>query len=359
MRERRRVLLALWLAVGAASAGRALAQDASDPGICARCHETEAALATFTGGHAPFLDCLTCHEDRRPGFFGRRHRAIPTSCTSHHTTAVETHPPPGRALRPARLRRNCLKCHDPHGSENAHLIRTAIRTGRRFRPIDFHDSGDAVPATFVDQTTPGRGLCEVCHRTTRFYPADGHGESHFTGDCTLCHDHAAGFRPVVTDANCAVCHPDQAARLAKPNLHHLKFAGRCSSCHAEVKPEPGPGHRAISACADCHAPARVAAHVPPNMPIACTDCHEAHGTDNIRLVRDVIHTSPGADRPVQFDSLAGREDGSFASASAAGTGLCEVCHTRTQFYRADASGAPHYTTSCIRCHPHAAGFLPQ
>ena len=328
------------------------AADLADSGVCARCHGTQAALAA-TGGHAPTLDCLTCHEDRRPGFFGHGHRTVPTSCTDHHTTMPATHPPPAAPLGTVRLQRSCLKCHDVHGSTNAHLIRTTIRARGRLRSVTFHDAGD-----FVDPANPGHGLCEVCHRGTMFYPANGHGDAHFTGDCALCHDHAAGFEPVVTDANCPVCHASEAALLDKPNLHHDRFAGKCSSCHAEVLAEPGPGHRAISACADCHNPARVAAHVPPGTTIACTQCHEPHGTDNIRLVRDVISTSQGGDRSMLFDDLTGRSDGSFASASAPGSGLCEVCHTRTRFYRADATGAAHYTTTCTQCHPHAAGFLP-
>lgn len=353
-----RALLAVWLALAVAGAGRAWADGLSDAGICAACHEREAGLAVREGGHAPALDCLTCHEDRRPGSFGRGHRAIPTSCTGHHATAVETHPPRGRRLRGARLRRSCLSCHDPHGSTNAHLVPSAIRTRRRLRPIDFHDAGGVVAGGFVDPTTPGRGVCEICHRTTAFFPANGRGQSHFTGDCAVCHDHAASFRPVITDASCAVCHPDETARLAKGSLHRTKFAGRCSSCHAEASPEPGPGHRASSACADCHAEARVATHA-PGVAIPCTQCHEPHGTDNIRLVRDVIHTLQGIDRPLRFDSLAGAADGSFASASAPGTGLCEVCHARTEFYPSGGGGAPHYTLPCIRCHPHAAGFSPR
>jgi predicted CXXCH cytochrome family protein len=271
---------------------------------------------------------------------------------------VETHPEPAHALGPARLRRSCLKCHDPHGSENAHLIRTAIRTAGRVRPIDFHDAGGAVPGGFVDPTRPGRGLCEVCHRTTKFYLANGRGQPHFTDDCALCHDHAAAFEPVLSDSNCTLCHADEAARLAKSSLHHAEFAGTCSSCHAEVSPAPGPGHRAISACADCHSPDRVASHA-PGVAIPCTQCHEPHGTDNIRLIRDVITTVQGADRPVRFDDVSGRADGSFASLSAPGTGLCEVCHTTTQFYRADGAGAPHLVTPCDRCHPHDAGFAPR
>ncbi len=350
------MLPALWLALAAAAAPPGAS--ASDAAICARCHETEAALAAFDGGHAPSIDCITCHEDRRPGVFGNGHRAIPASCTSHHATPVVTHPPPAHALRPVRERRRCLRCHDPHGSENAHLIRTAILARGRFRPIDFRPPAADAPLPFVDTARPGHGLCEVCHRSTKFYPANGRGQSHYTGDCTLCHDHAAGFQPVVSDANCAICHPGEAALLAKPTLHHAKFAGACSSCHAEVLPDPGPGHRATAACADCHSSALVTTHVPPGIAVPCMQCHDPHGSDNIRLVRDVIHTSQGTDRPLVFTSLTGQADGSFASASAPGTGLCEVCHTRTQFYRADGGGAPHYTTQCIVCHRHVSGFLP-
>src|SRR5262245_21666530 len=108
MRAERAILIAVGALVAAARA------EASDPGVCARCHDTEAALAVDAGGHAPTIDCVTCHEERRPGVFGPRHRAIPTSCTGHHSMPIETHPPPRRNLAPARLRARCLKCHDPH-----------------------------------------------------------------------------------------------------------------------------------------------------------------------------------------------------------------------------------------------------
>jgi hypothetical protein len=234
-------------------------------------------------------------------------------------------------------------------------VRTTIRTGGRFRPVEFPDTD---VTSFVDPLMPGRGLCEICHRTTRFYPASGHGESHFTDECTVCHDHAAGFRPGVSYANCSICHAAETARLAKPNLHHTEFGDRCSACHPDAGRDPGPGHRATAACSDCHSTARVATHA-PGIAIPCSQCHEPHGTDNIRLVRDVIHTVQGTDQPVRFDNLDGVADGSFASVSAPGTGLCETCHTRTQFYRADGRGAPHFALPCIQCHSHAAGFSPQ
>jgi len=319
----------------------------ADPGICLECHATQVAA----GGHATNLDCVLCHEDRRPGRVGRRHRAVPTSCTGHH--AVETHPPVGPHLRPARLQRSCLKCHDAHGSENAHLIRTTIRTRGRLIAIDFRD-----PAAFVDAARPGRGLCEVCHTTTKFYRANG-GKTHFTGDCTLCHDHGDAFAPVATDANCAVCHPDEAARLAKPTRHNAKVRGDVQQLPRRGEPGARTGASRDGELRGLPRPGTRATHVPPGVRIPCTQCHEPHGSDNIRLVRDVIQTTvPGVARPVDFTALTGRADGSFASASTPGTGLCEVCHGRTAFYRADGGRMPHYATSCVACHPHAVGFAP-
>jgi predicted CXXCH cytochrome family protein len=353
-----RVFLATWLCV-AVSATRAPAQEFSDPGICARCHVQQSALATDLGGHAELLDCAVCHEDRRPGRVGHRHRTIPTSCTSHHETQMTTHPEPARTLKPARIRRRCLTCHDPHGSSNAHLVRSEIRVGNKMRPVTFGDAGGVVASGFVDPTKPGRGLCEMCHKKTKVYRADGTGEPHHTDDCTICHAHADGFHPVIDqDASCTVCHTDEATSLEKRSLHHDRFTGRCSACHAERSPDPGPGHRAVAACADCHSQVLVPSHE-PGVAIACTSCHDAHGSDNIRLVRDVVRTVQGTDAAMQFTNLDGKADGSFASVSAPGTGLCEVCHTTTQFYRADGTGAAHYEITCLQCHPHQTGFAPR
>jgi len=98
-----------------------------------------------------------------------------------------------------------------------------------------------------------------------------------------------------------------------------------------------------------HAPAQGRA-------LPCTQCHDAHGSDNAHLVVESIEIPSGALRPIRFDDLSGLADGSFASASAPGSGICEVCHTRTRFYRADGSGEPHFALSCLPCHRHTRGF---
>jgi hypothetical protein len=240
-------------------------------------------------------------------------------------------------------------------ASNRDLVRTDLRWRRRILDVAFTSGAGAEPGGFTDPAAPGSGLCEACHRKTEFFRRDGAGAPHFTEPCTLCHRHEAGFGIVVAEGNCAVCHADQAARRAgKPSAHSTLECGRC---HAELAPAPGPGHRAEAACGSCHQD--TAAHAPGGNAIPCAQCHEPHGTDNTHLVRDLLTTTQGAQVPIRFDNLFGRVDASFASASAPGTGVCEVCHTTTRFYRADGGGEDHFDFSCLPCHRHAGGFAPQ
>jgi predicted CXXCH cytochrome family protein len=216
-----------------------------------------------------------------------------------------------------------------------------------------NDAG-AAPGSFTNPSDPGSGLCEVCHRDTDVYRRDGSGAPHFTDTCTRCHDHAVHFAPVATSANCTLCHADEATRHALQSLH-APIA--CDTCHAEVSPTPGPGHRATEACEACHQDR--ATHAPAGRaPFPCVQCHDAHGSTNTQLVREILTTPAGAMVPIRFDSIAGRFDGSFASKTAPGTGICEVCHTTTSHYRADGTGEPHFTFSCLPCHLHTSGFEP-
>ena len=331
-----------------------VAQTIDPTNQCLNCHPDQLTALAATGGHSSLVDCQGCHAERRPNRVGRGHRAKP-NCTDCHAEQTG-HPPRKAGLHGARATHNCLRCHDVHGSTNLQLVRSDIVFRRRAFPITFTNEEGAAPGGFTDPANPGRGLCEVCHRDTDVYRRSGTGEPHFTQTCTLCHLHADQFQPVVTDANCGICHSDEAARFTQPSRHSAIF--QCSGCHAEVSPTPGPDHRAIEACQSCHADrATHAPNGPPGMP--CTQCHDPHGTGNTQIVLDVLTTTAGTQVPIRFDNLEGRADGSFASASAPGTGICEVCHTTTRHYRADGTGEPHFTFSCLPCHLHAGGFQPQ
>lgn len=341
-----RTLLLVVLAVWVACTGRAWA----DAGICANCHFPETALQQGPGGHTHGqLQCVACHDDLRPGRVGRRHRSIPRCKRCHEEGA---HPPKKKGV--GHGMRSCLKCHDAHGSSNAQLIRPELRARGRFHLIDFQDAGGAVPGGFVSPDASGTGLCEVCHRRTDFWRANGRGQPHYTAQCTLCHAHDAGFAVQITDGSCVVCHTAEAQRFTLPSAHSQRFA--CVGCHDALAPQPGPGHRAIPACTTCHSQAT---HAPNGAGFPCTTCHNPHGTTNADLVLEAIKTPAGEAHTIVFTSDAGRADGSFASASAPGTGVCEICHASTTFYRADGTGLPHFTGNCLSCHPHAQGFEAQ
>jgi len=150
-----------------------------------------------------------------------------------------------------------------------------------------------------------------------------------------------------------LCHQDEAARHTMPSGHAVQT---CTTCHAERDPTPGPDHRATEGCQTCHPSTQT--HAPAGVALPCVQCHDPHGSQNIKLVRETITTPGGANRPITFDNLTGLADGSFANASAPGTGVCEICHTTTNHYRMDGTGSPHFTYSCLGCHRHDDGFRP-
>jgi hypothetical protein len=119
-------------------------------------------------------------------------------------------------------------------------------------------------------------------------------------------------------------------------------------------------------CKSCHNPAGQASsmtdvgqHQSDNGAIGCGKCHDPHNTvENsglgqglIRRVltlgqREVVYPSGGANP--------------FVTNNPVHPGLCEACHTRTAYYKADGSGALHEptATSCSteECHGHGDGF---
>jgi len=126
----------------------------------------------------------------------------------------------------------------------------------------------------------------------------------------------------------------------------------------------------------------------------CIDCHDPHGETNWYMLYDakpeksdnldeLVYSGPvvykgdryGVTRaqsdqygfppgPIYANNQApvtmtGKTNASdFASGT--GSGICEVCHSRTQFFRKDGTspGGAHINSVCTGCHTHKASFAP-
>jgi predicted CxxxxCH...CXXCH cytochrome family protein len=118
-------------------------------------------------------------------------------------------------------------------------------------------------------------------------------------------------------------------------------------------------------CNDCHAIATHASETVGNSYgswyAACRDCHTPHNTTNVELIRQQI-TPPAyrnqmAPRQVVFyDRTTGYA--ATAYANPAGTGVCQVCHTATNYYRSDGTlaGSHNPNQPCTACHAHDKGL---
>lgn len=99
--------------------------------LCARCHVEP--VDAWAHGPADTLQCQVCHEHHRSPypFLLRSARQAPL-CTHCHR-GVEAFPTEARHAAVAD--QDCVVCHDPHGGDNAALLRVGV-TPASLPPLD-------------------------------------------------------------------------------------------------------------------------------------------------------------------------------------------------------------------------------
>lgn len=281
--------------------------------------------------------CLECHSDRAQG--KNVHTAVSTGCLSCHeirvnkdVTRVKLITTTSAALcftchadkNPSEIKgtihspaiRDCLKCHDPHTSDNKYQLLKATsgdektnlclschriglnvpEKGSRHLALDAgcdtchvtHKTGASPEREFRNHLTKAvPGLCLDCHDVKDSSLQIAHQNQPFEkADCLSCHDPHQSYRPKLMqrfvhppfdDKQCEVCH--QPAKDGKVVLTQAGAKEVCLTCHSDevTKIEnakvPHPG--AMGDCTDCHSPH---AGVSPGLlrpdPVsACLSCH--------------------------------------------------------------------------------------
>ena len=91
---------------------------------------------------------------------------------------------------------------------------------------------------------------------------------------------------------------------------------------------------------------------------SCTDCHTMHGFTNLAFIRSSLTSPNSGDQDVVFLTREGT--GSLADGDQTFDGICEVCHTTTDYHRNSTDGGhDHYPGNrCVRCHDHKFEFEP-
>jgi predicted CXXCH cytochrome family protein len=150
---------------------------------------------------------------------------------------------------------------------------------------------------------------------------------------------------------CDYCHNLHGAAEAQLT-DYLRAEDLCMSCHADGAPATYNGETVPKGVA-VHAGGK---HTPPDT-TSCRDCHDHEGEtgSNLALIPVALDNRyTGGLRAVVF-----LDTTDFADGDATYDGVCEVCHTTTDYHR-QGGGMPAHNAQrdCPACHTHASGFAP-
>lgn len=186
-----------------------------------------------------------------------------TYCHNTTTVGVQFRNLPGHftATLDSRSAVGCRNCHDPHGSgTNSFMLKTSIAF--------FSTTSQTIAFTGTEfvNTVTNRGLCQVCHRSTKYYRAGVPETVHFTGNCLQCHKHNSADGAFAASA-CDSCHgyppvPRNVGYTIGNNIGKFgtytgaKFedysgGGGAHTVAAHVSPTARPAD-GFSACTTCH-----------------------------------------------------------------------------------------------------------
>jgi len=272
-------------------------QPASDMATCVQCHEDKTKGKAVHSAIA--MGCQGCHEVRinKDATYVKLTTTTPSAlcltCHSEKNAATLK----GTVHSPAV--RDCLKCHEPHASENKNqLLKSTVGASQADNLcLSCHKQGMDVPTKGSRHTALDMG-CETCH-TTHKVGTKGKEEFDFhltkaaPALCLDCHDakdsalQKAHQNQPFASANCVQCHDPHSSNAPKlmARFLHPPFADKsCEMCHAPAKDGKVVLAQASvkELCLTCHDDkAKLIDSAKVQHPGAngdCTDCHNPHAS---------------------------------------------------------------------------------
>ena len=236
--------------------------------LCLTCHADKNASDIKGVVHSPAVrDCMKCHD---PHVSDNKNQLLKASagdakenlCLSCHKIGLDT---PAKGSRHAALDMGCETCHVTHktgerGKEefDYHLTKSAPGLC-----VDCHDPKDANLQKAHQNQPFGTANCIQCHdphqsKSPKLLQAFTHNPFE-NNMCESCHKPAKDGKVVLAAASakdlCVTCHDDKVKQISDAKVQHPGAAGECTDCH---DPHAGktPGFvkpDPVNACLTCHA----------------------------------------------------------------------------------------------------------
>ncbi|MBK5276767.1 MAG: CxxxxCH/CxxCH domain-containing protein [Desulfuromonadales bacterium] len=271
--------------------------------------------------------CTSCHDPSAAGSGSHsQHKADGISCGQcHNTTALSatTQVPGNTTHLNGQVDVVIAPINNKSGGMNF--------TGNNCSGISCHGNGTQTVSWGNVTTT-----CESCHVGSSLSVIDGVQAQDRTLSATKGHG-----KPGILNI-CLDCHDTNKQHRGGAGMLNDRFIGllntKCDYCHDDTSLIPNPTFNNMKS------------HIDTNGRISdCADCHDPHGTTNLAMIRTTVlgHSITFTTEAELIDQTTNR-------------GFCQVCHTKTKYFRAGVPETIHDSTACFSCHDHKSpngGFL--
>ena len=336
----------------------------ADAAVCAQCHEDKTKGKSVHSAIA--MGCTTCHEIR----VNRNVTRVKLTTTTTVALCLTCHADKKAAdikgkVHPPAVR-DCVKCHDPHTSDNKFQLLKAESgdDGKTNLCLECHNQGVNVPKGGSRHPALDSG-CDTCHTTHKTgQPGVREFDNHLTKDapalCQDCHDlkdpallKAHGGQPFAT-ADCLTCHdPHQSdsPHLMAKYVHPPFGSGQCDACHQPAKD----GKVVLTAaspkelCLTCHSDKGEQIEKSkvqhPGAAGDCTDCHSPHAGNSPYFPKpNPVGVCTGCHTDI---ADLGKKAHPHAAAFQTGCGVCHDPHGNDNLH---LLRAPTPNDLCLECH---------